>query len=84
MHELERGSMVWGEWSEHSRAFLTDRDVFRRSKPARHIWVLVHGLRGDSDDLKYLAGAVSSRWACNVRNTELLEYCMVSWIISMP
>ncbi|CAM9806022.1 unnamed protein product [Scytosiphon promiscuus] len=61
MHELERGQMVWGEWSEHSRPFFTDREVQRNIKPAEHIWVLVHGLRGDSDDMKYLANAISSR-----------------------
>lgn len=63
MHELERGQMVWGEWSEHSRPFFTDREVQRNVKPAEHIWVLVHGLRGDSDDMKYLANSISSRFA---------------------
>lgn len=61
MHELERGQMVWGDWSEHSRVLLTDREVYRPTKPARHIWVLVHGLRGDADDMTYLASAVASR-----------------------
>ncbi len=61
MHELERGQMVWGDWSEHSRPFFTDREVQRTTKPAEHIWVLVHGLRGDSDDMKYLASSISSR-----------------------
>lgn len=61
MHELERGQMVWGDWSEHSPAFLTDREVFRAAKPAKHLWVLVHGFRGDAEDMKYLAEAISSR-----------------------
>lgn len=61
MHELERGQMVWGEWSEHSRPFFTDREVQRNTKPAEHIWILVHGLRGDSDDMKYLAESIASR-----------------------
>lgn len=62
MHELERGQMLWGEWSEHSRALVTDRQAYRGAKPARHLWVLVHGLRGDTGDMKHLAGAISSRW----------------------
>ncbi|CAN0270425.1 unnamed protein product, partial [Ectocarpus fasciculatus] len=61
MHELERGQMVWGDWSEHSKPLFTDREAHRNIKPAEHIWVLVHGLRGDSDDMKYLANSISSR-----------------------
>ncbi|CAM9920497.1 unnamed protein product [Ectocarpus sp. 12 AP-2014] len=61
MHELERGQMVWGDWSEHSKPLFTDREAHRNIKPAEHIWVLVHGLRGDSDDMKYLASSISSR-----------------------
>lgn len=61
MHELDRGQMVWGDWSEHSRAFVTDREAYRPTQPAKHIWVLVHGLRGDTEDMKHMAGALSSR-----------------------
>lgn len=61
MHELDRGQMVWGDWSEHSRALVTDRGAYRSAVPAKHIWVLMHGLRGDTDDMKYLASAISSR-----------------------
>ena len=62
MHELDRGQMVWGDWSEHSRAFVTDKQAYRPTKPARHIWILVHGMRGDVDDMQYMAGCIRSRW----------------------
>eukprot|EP00904_Undaria_pinnatifida_P008617 jgi/Undpi1/4886/HiC_scaffold_19.g08238.m1 len=61
MHELDRGQMVWGDWSEHSRAFVTDKQAYRPTKPARHIWILVHGMRGDVDDMQYMAGCIRSR-----------------------
>ncbi|KAH8052268.1 hypothetical protein JL722_10369 [Aureococcus anophagefferens] len=62
LHELSRGTTLWGDWSGTSKRLATDRVRYgARGRDPSHCWILVHGLHGTPFDMSHLAAAVEAR-----------------------
>lgn len=61
MHETAYG-MRWGLWSQTSPPMITERAGQRPRRPPTHLWVLVHGLKGDTGDMAYLGTQLDDRY----------------------